>query len=93
MDANLFLQVRSFARLVVFLTVFIVASVMGALYLVIVELSDQFVQKTAIVSMMVGAIAGSVTTLIAGITAALVAISNARRNVSVSEAQGEKNDE
>ena len=91
MNEQTFSQVKTFARLAVFLVVFMVSSVMLALYLVIVELSDQFVQKTAIVSMMVGAIAGAVTTLIAGFTAALVAIANARKNVSVSEAKGPNN--
>ena len=89
MDAQSWQIFKTLARYVISLAFAQLLSVVGVTALIIFFLDDQFAEKTAIIAMLVGAIAGGFTQMVGGIGAAFVAISNARRNVSVSEARGQ----
>ena len=88
MDAQSWQIFKTLARYVISLAFAQLLAVVGVTALIIFFLDDKFTEKTTIIALLVGSIAGGFTQMVGGIGAAFVAISNVRRNVSVSEARG-----
>ena len=88
MDAQSWQMWRTLARYVIFLAVMLLAAASGALYMVIELLPDDAPEKAAIVTGITVAIGAGLSGMISAVGAGFVVLVNARRNVSVSEAQG-----
>lgn len=89
MDEQTWLMWRTLARYVIFLAIVLLMAAALVTWMVIELLPDTATEKIAIVAGLAGAVAGGLTGMISAVGAGFVALVNTRKNISVTEAQGE----